>query len=146
MKARQSKRPRMSGWVHWPNRSVINHPGVYVLAHLRMVPKGPADHTIQDVIYIGESSKPLRSRWLAFHRSASSGKRSHSGGRNYNEQFKKLNRSLHVAWLEIEELNESLRNAKIRYWERRLLLEFAERRNREKSNQTATLLPCCNRH
>ena len=141
---RQSKRPEMSRWVKWPTLDRVGRPGVYVLAHLEKVPRGPADHTVAEVVYIGESSRPLHVRWLAFNRSAISGKKSHSGGRSYNAQFKKPHSTLHVAWLHIDEGNKSLLRIKTKYWERRLLLEFAEKRCFEGTTRES-LLPCCNR-
>lgn len=141
----RDRSPQLSPWVRWPSADRINRPGVYVFAHLDKVPPGPADHTSTSVVYIGETSRTLHVRWLAFNRSANRGKRSHSGGRSYNAQFGKPLPTLHVAWLHFDEPNTSLLKIKIKYWERRLLLEFAETRIHEGADQKS-LLPCCNRH
>lgn len=137
--------PAMSPWLKWPVADKVRQPGVYVLAHLIKPPSGPADHTHQNVVYIGESSKPLHIRWRAFHRSAQQkDRRSHSGGRTYFGKFNDIDPALHVAWLLLEEQHPSLLAAQIKYWERRLLLEFAERRRAEGSTESS-LLPLCNK-
>lgn len=141
----KKKSPQLSTWVRWPAEEKIHRPGVYVFAHLDKAPPGPADHTSENIVYIGETSRTLHVRWLAFNRSANRGKRSHSGGRSYNAQFGKPLPTLHVAWLHIDEPNTSLLKIKIKYWERRLLLEFAEARVLEGAGQRS-LLPLCNRH
>ena len=144
MKKHAIKPLKLSRWHKWPIQHPEEFSGVYVLAHLPKPPKGTADHTMEEVVYIGETSKPLRLRWAQFSRSArTKDTRGHSGGRAYFNEFKGLRKDLHVAWLPITEKNPSLRDAKIKYWERCLLLQYAE--SRHEAGCEGKLLPACNK-
>jgi hypothetical protein len=120
-----------SCWVSWADRSSLEgcqYPGVYLLAHFDVMPSKPADPQAQQIVYIGETcDRRLIDRWRNFHRSASTGKHAHSGGRTYRELFSDSASKLCVAALPIpvEQLTEPFRSLFIRYVERKLIWEYA---------------------
>lgn len=83
--------PSFPAWVPWAIRhdvAGIDGPGLYVIAHFIEAPEGPATPLSERVIYIGQTSdQTLAERWRQFHRSARTGKPSHSGGRTYHAMF-----------------------------------------------------------
>ena len=120
-----------SHWVGWDQRESIpgcRSNGVYLLAHFQnAVPIGNASPLEENIIYIGETHhQGLAKRWRDFHRSASTGRKSHAGGMTYYERFKELSGDLYVAasvtfpssW------SERQRCFYIRYAEARLVAEF----------------------
>jgi hypothetical protein len=126
----RNHRPKFSSWYRWNDRTQIDGcrlPGIYVLANWQRAPTQAANPLSQNVIYIGETcSQSLSSRWRQFDRSARGG-RGHSGGKTAFKQFGILGTDLFVAALPISHPREALRNAYIRFIERKLLLDYVLR-------------------
>jgi hypothetical protein len=132
-------RYRFSPWTAWQDRKDIGGcglPGVYVLAHWKRAPRGPANPSSGAVLYIGETcARTLRTRWGEFDRAAR-GRGGHAGGDTYHGKFHKLSPKLHVAALPVGDMKQPLRSAHIRFIERELLLKYVRRWGR---------LPKCNK-
>ena len=83
--------------------------GVYILAHFeKRVPRGPADHLDDRVIYVGEGNH-LGRRWYQFERSAFHELPGHSGGHSHRRWCETSGaqwKSLHVAAFPIWFRNE----------------------------------------
>lgn len=107
----------------------INQAGVYLLAHFRQCPSGPARPTSKQVIYIGETcDNTLRGRWAQFDRTVR-GKSGHSGGWTYRQRFKasRPRNDLFVAAVPVDSLDEKTRSSFIRYAERKLIWDYARK-------------------
>ena len=128
-----------SNWAPWTDRSEIagyKNPGVYALAHFKKPPKTIGLQS-KKIIYIGETCTSFRKRLGEFERSAFKGKKGHSGGKTYREEFGDEKKDqLFVSAFPVHVLSDELRPLFIRYLERKLILEYAMKRHR---------LPDCNR-
>ena len=120
-----------SHWTQWADRTSLNgiyYPGVYLLAHFYAAPAGRANPQAKEIIYIGETcNNSLTGRWRQFHRSAFEGKYGHSGGTTYRQVFSGQGDNLYVAAFPVKELDEEIRSFFIRYVERKLIWEFAQK-------------------
>jgi hypothetical protein len=82
---------KFSQWFPWKNRNTVSGkslPGVYLLARFedRDTPSERADPLDQHIVYIGETSRPLSTRWNDFNREAFGGGAPHSGATTYREK------------------------------------------------------------
>ncbi len=103
---RRAVRAGFSPWMRWDDRKDyehVNSPGVYIMAHLKRVPSGPANPLSSRVIYIGETGRSFRVRWSQFENSAL-GRRGHGGGDTYHVKFRKPREDIYVAALPISDL------------------------------------------
>jgi hypothetical protein len=129
-----------SAWTPWAEReslSGVDQPGVYILAHFTSPPIGRADPLSREVIYIGETcDSSLRKRWYRFNRSAFEGKFGHSGGKTYRAICRDRSQDLFVAAFPVQTVDTKLRPLFIRYVERKLIWEYAQRWK---------IAPMCNR-
>ena len=128
-----------SKWTRWTARADLDRidlPGVYILAHFATPPPGNADPQAREVIYIGETcARTLKVRWDNFHKAAFDGGNNHSGGKKYRKDFGDNGGDLFVAAFPVDklndelcdELNNKLRPLFIRYVERKLIWEYAEK-------------------
>lgn len=106
----------------------IHKPGVYLLAHFDSAPSGKAKPLEEKIIYIGETCNNLEDRWNQFDCSACQGKRGHSGGITYWKMFEKGKCcELYIAALPVDKMDGVLRSLFIRYIERKLIWEFAQK-------------------
>ena len=128
--------------MRWDDRMDYEHaksPGVYVIAHLKRVPSGPANPLSSRVVYIGETGGSFRIRWSQFHRSARGGQ-GHGGGDNYHKKFRKPREDLHVAALPIANLGgrdlKPLVKLLVKLYEDKFLCEYLLQHGR---------LPACNK-
>ncbi len=127
---------RFSAWHRWTERERIEgkeNPGLYLLARQ----PNPGKPALSDagVIYVGETGKPLESRWWQFHaRAFEGGKSPHSGGKNYQEDFGDGPENVWVAAMPVnldvlsgfEGFQPSLLcKLFVTYVKRKLILEFA---------------------
>jgi len=122
-----------SNWTPWAHRQeipAIADPGVYALAHfLRDVPER-VDLQAVEIIYFGESCSSLKERLKQFHHSAFEGGNDHRGGRTYSELFgDEYEERLFVSAFPPHGLNDIIRPLYIRYLERKLILDYALRRD-----------------
>ena len=121
-----------SPWFKWEERSRIpndDHPGVYVLAHFDKTPRGRADPLSREIIDIGETTKKtIRSRLNYFHRAAFRGAVGiHSAGETYRLLFKDIDKTLWVSSFIPIDLDEPILMLFIKFIERKLILEYANR-------------------
>lgn len=121
-----------SKWTPWAARTdldKIDLPGVYILARFTTPPRGNADPHTKEVVYIGETCQTLEKRWRQFHRAAFEEKNGHSGGKNYRRTFGGNGDNLFVAAFRVNklDLNDKLRPLFIRYVERKLIWEYAQK-------------------
>ena len=127
----QTRRIVFTSWTRWADRASLKNvrsPGVYILAHFRKVPSGPANPLAKQVIYIGETcSNSLIGRWRQFDRAALQGKHGHSGGITYRDEIGGKGGRLYVAAVRVPNLGESALPYFIRYVERRLIWEFYQK-------------------
>ena len=119
-----------SPWFPWKDRTKIENsdsPGIYILAKFKQVPKGNANPNSKKIIYIGETCSTLKSRWNQFNYSAFQGKRAHSGGSTYRKMYEvgDNGNDLYVAALPVTSHRVNLRASFIRYFERKLIYEYA---------------------
>ncbi|MFO8056784.1 MAG: hypothetical protein R6V10_05775 [bacterium] len=127
------KNKRLSEWMPWSRKDNFNgknNPGVYVLAKFSgKLPSGPADPSISNVIYIGETcNQSLARRWYQFGRSAFESRGGHSGGWTYLELFGDSGHDLYVAALAITK-EEPYLSADIRLIEREFLSKYVYANN-----------------
>ena len=131
----KSAKIKYSKWTPWADRHTIkesNMPGVYLLARYKRCPSGKANTTSKRIVYIGETCQnSLLGRWRAFNRSALLNIRGHSGGRTYRRLFGKDIKDLCVCAVTVQGLNRSLQPLYIRYLERKLIWEYAQKRGKE---------------
>ena len=123
---RRIARQRFSPWLSWDDRHAYEHAascGIYVIAHLRRVPRGPANPLSSRVIYIGETRRKFSVRWNEFGRSASGGV-GHAGGITYYKKFRRLNEDLHVAPFPVVGLDGRDLKILVKLYEYKLLCEF----------------------
>lgn len=117
-----------SKWVQWGNRTDIEGvdlPGVYILAKFKDVPKGNANITDSNIVYVGETcNQKLKQRLYQFNNSAFRNKDGHSGGWSYESAFGDKGKDLYVAALPVD-LPKNLQHLFIRYVERKIILDFA---------------------
>jgi hypothetical protein len=124
---------RFSKWHPWERRGSLPGlalPGVYALARFedpRRVPKARANPLLQGVIYIGETCSRLDKRLRQFKRAAFRRKSGHTGGLSYREHFGPDSEHLFVAVFGVKMPDALLRSLFIRYFERKLLWEYATR-------------------
>ena len=124
--------PSFGPWVAWAHRLSlrgISAPGVYVLTHSHGHPPSSSNPISHPVIYVGETSnQTLADRWRQFSRSATTGKRSHSGGRTYFVRFgpERID-ELYVCALPVEERSFKGIAAYIKYIERKLIWKHLAR-------------------
>ncbi len=121
-------RVRYSEWCAWADRGDLpRDPGVYRIA------KGRS----RKVIYIGKTcgSGGLRGRVADFDRSANTGKRGHTGGVKYRENYGYNLKELYVETRTYVIHSPKVLRAYILYAERKLILEHVTRTGR---------LPICN--
>ena len=121
-----------SGWARWADRTAIDNidaPGIYILAQFKKPPIGNADPQVQDIIYIGETcDRTLEKRWDNFHHAAFQEKNGiHSGGETYRKKLNDTGDNLYVAAFPVNELSYQLRPLFIRYVERKLIWEYAQK-------------------
>ena len=139
------KEIKFSKWYRWDERDEknipnIKKPGVYILAIFdKNVPKcNVADHKDEHIIYIGETCRTLHTRLNQFNRSAfefyddnGKPKKGHSGGKLYRDcdKLKDKEDKLYVAVFTIDNdsLSDKIKKFQIRYVERKLILEIAEK-------------------
>jgi len=123
-------------WCPWYERWAVNcreSPGVYLLA----VGVGAGDEVDAldgRIIYIGQTSRELDRRWRYFGEAAEGREASHSGGRRFRHHHLSLTDLSVAAWAP-GIVDKHLREAYVRYVERRLLLEWVMKHN---------TLPLCN--
>jgi len=122
---------KFSHWTRWAKRTSlkgIRSPGVYILAHFDVASAGRASPQAEQIVYIGETcNNSLRGRWQQFNRSAFEGKFGHSGGRTYRQVFGGQGDNLYITAFPVEGLDEEIRSLFIRYVERKLIWEFAQK-------------------
>jgi hypothetical protein len=122
-----------SKWCLWSERHSIENihmPGVYMLAKfVNKIPPGNADPLCKEIIYIGETCSSLKTRWYQFQRSAFYQKNGHSGGWSYSYKYQDQGNNLYVSALPIPMTaeNEKFRALYIRYVERKLIWEYAQK-------------------
>ncbi len=129
-----------SKWTRWTARTnlgeIINLHGVYILARFTTPPPGNANPQAQEVIYIGETcAQSLKKRWSDFDHAAFDTGSNHSGGKNYRNKIGGNGNDLFVAAFAVDKLNDELgdklnnelRPLFIRYVERKLIWEYAEK-------------------
>lgn len=114
----------------------IRAPGVYMFAHFMRCPTSVIPSS-KRIVYIGETcGQTLWLRWKQFAASAFSNRPGHSGGFTYYDSFaRKHHRMLAVAYA-VPTDDEPLRTYKIRYLERKWLLQYV---------QAHGVPPVCNR-
>ncbi len=139
---RRALRAGFSPWMRWDDRKdyeYANSPGVYVMAHFKRVPSGPANPLSSRVVYIGETGRTLEVRWSQFQGSALGGQ-GHGGGDTYHKKFRKPRDDLHVAALPIADLDRRdmklLAKLLVKLYEDKFLCEYFLRNGR---------LPECNK-
>ncbi len=124
-------RIRFSHWARWSDQKLLkgtDSPGVYLLAHFRKAPAGPANTLSRQVIYIGETCQnSLFGRWRQFNRSAFQGKRGHSGGKTFRKMYGATTDNLYVAAFPVGQLHRKVRPYFIRYVERKLIWDYCNR-------------------
>jgi hypothetical protein len=120
-----------TNWIRWSERTSmegIHNPGVYLLVHFDSAPSGKAKPLAKKIIYIGETcNNSLKGRWNQFNRSAFQGKDGHSGGITYRQVFGDKGSKLYIAALPVDKMDGMLRSLFIRYIERKLIWEFAQK-------------------
>jgi len=88
------------------------------------------------IVYIGETCRELDRRWRYFEQAARDGKARHSGGRTFHSICERpVSQLLVSAWTPAVP-DVILRNAYIRYVERKLILEWVKKHDER---------PLCNR-
>lgn len=104
----------------------VRAPGVYMLAHFTRRPRS-VDPSSKRIIYIGETcGQTLWLRWKQFASSAFSNRSGHSGGFTYFASFAREHYpTLAVAFVAPAD-EEPLRTYKIRYIERKWLLNYVQ--------------------
>lgn len=127
---------KFTHWKKWNEREDLfkdkrfpaMYPGVYLLAHFRIVPKkvNPISKRIR---YIGETCKTLRGRLNQFNRSAFEGKEGHGGGKTYKKEFKnKMKNYLYFSLFPVKEYKKykekEIGDSFIRYIERKLIWDY----------------------
>jgi len=123
-----------SHWYPWKQRNSIKNsknPGVYMLAKFVTVPSGNANPLDENIIYFGETCRSLRGRWDQFDRSAFQSKPGHSGGRNYRRLYGDVGQYLYVAAMPVIIPDKILKFSFIRFVERKLILDFVVKYNRQ---------------
>lgn len=126
-----------SPWHAWEQRDQLTcrrRPGVYLLA-FDVAGGKAADLLDPRIIYIGETCDELAGRWRRFERAASDGKSPHSGGRRYHGSVSRPVQQLCVAAWAPDVGDPVLRDAYIRYTERKLILDWVVKHGK---------LPLCN--
>ncbi len=116
-----------SPWSPWNKRASLhraNAPGVYLLAHWDSPPPGPANPEAREIIYVGETTRPLKKRWSEFHTSATTAEKAHSGGRTYHKIFAGHIENLYVAAFPVAGLGNVIGRLFCKYVERKLLLDY----------------------
>jgi hypothetical protein len=117
-----------SNWIQWNKRETIqdiNFPGVYLLAKFKTVPTGRANPLHENIIYIGETCRTLKERWVDFDRSAFQSKPGHSGGWQYQYEYPDdTGKNLYVTAFPVKNLDDEITPWFIRFQERKLLLDF----------------------
>ena len=120
-----------SDWFAWQERDQIPEchlPGLYALAHFKKPPTGSADPLNSDVVYIGQSCGQggVKGRLNLFDRSATSGRKGHSGGRTYRDANGSVRPDLNVSVAVVPTYASArVRNAFILFVERKLIWEFS---------------------
>lgn len=128
-------------WLPWSKRSqskCAELPGVYLLAHFDSIQPGRVDPTTREVVYIGQTAaNSLKRRWTNFEKSATTGKSSHSGGRNYHDAFPQSELArLHVNPLPVYDISGRELRAYLLFVERSLIWSYFTRWGE---------LPACNK-
>ena len=128
-------------WLPWSEREQSpagGFPGVYLIAHFDSVPRGPVDPITREIVYIGQTAADcLKQRWRRFQISATTGRRAHSGGRNYHAHFAEgALANAYVSALSVEDLHGSQLKAYLLFIERALIWSYAIKWNE---------LPSCNK-
>ena len=138
------KRPKLnfSDWIKWdrdvyeqlntrqlPFSSDLEWPGIYVWAWFAEMPisKMSLNRPPKEILYIGESKRPLRNRIDQFSKGYFSNHRSHDGGRRCAEMTNGLKGNLYLCFAPVH-----LENEPDDFWEdiyhwSRAFLHFAER-------------------
>ena len=82
-------RIRFSQWAPWANRKELEcsgESGVYMMAIFQgSHPTGSAAPTAPEVVYVGETGRPMVKRWQTFERSARTGDGGHAGGNTFHK-------------------------------------------------------------
>jgi hypothetical protein len=125
-------------WYPWPGRDQVpclREPGVYLLAF--GVGSGELVNALDErIIYIGQTCESFRKRWGQFQRQITRGKGSHSGGVSFRARCSgRSPEELFVAPWAPRVPEKQLREAYIRYAERKLILDWVVRHGK---------LPLCN--
>jgi hypothetical protein len=129
----------LSPWFRWKERGNIENSdkaGVYTLAKFKTASPQTVNPLDPNIIYFGETCKSLKVRWLQFDASAFHGLPGHSGGKTYRNTYRDEGLDLYVAAMPVLIANDVLRSSFIRFAERKLILDFVQRR---------TQRPTCNR-
>ena len=135
---RDAIREGFSQWCRWPDRADypdVDACGIYLLGHFDRRPRGTADPASGGVIYIGETRTSFTKRWKRFHRSASTEKWAHSGGRTYFRKFSGVRSDLYVAALPVRDLAGRDLKILVKLYESKLLCDYLLKHGR---------LPACN--
>jgi len=119
----------------------VDKPGVYLLGHFLEKPSCIEVNLLDDIIYIGETTKQtIDERLSQFAKSAFARKNGHSGGWTYSDLFlnsKQITNApenLYVSLLSVDR-EEVESKAYIKYIERLLIWEFFKEQRK---------YPCCN--
>ncbi len=126
-----------STWCPWPARGTLacrTRPGIYLLA-LDIAEGEPVSTLDRRIVYIGETCRELARRWRYFEYAVTTGDAPHTGGKSYRRTVKRpLSQLLVAAWAPDLE-PKVLRNAYLRYVERKLILQWVSEHD---------ALPICN--
>ena len=118
-----------SSWCPWADRKALAHlaaPGVYLLAHFSGNPPKEAAASQKQIIYIGETcNRSIGKRLTLVNKSASTGKRAHSGGRTYHKRFRCPAKTLYVSIVAIRQDEKGIPSLRIRYLERKFIYQYA---------------------
>ena len=129
-------------WFPWDRRDEIpcvDQRGVYAIAHFTNVPEGPADPTVAEVAYVGETkgrTSSLKKRLNTFDKAArvGGGKHKHSGGNRYQAYFGGDLTGVYVA-LHAPDGDERMVASQVKLVERQVIRAYDDRWHR---------LPVCN--
>lgn len=130
-----------SQWNTWNRRNEISNslsPGLYLLALFANDPPISVNPIAQEVIYVGQTSaKSLSHRLGSFHRSATTGKHAHSGGRTYHSLFSiDMINQLYVSQMPVLVLKNPALKAYLLFVERTLIWLYVTKWKK---------LPACNK-
>jgi len=155
-----------SKWIQWKElldkknqskhfKDNLARPGVYVLAKFSgSVPKGNASPLCKEIIYVGETChNTLKGRLGQFDKTAFYGKKQHSGGSSYRDEYKKKIKKK-IIWDKGEHLYVAIHSVKspslkkvkkdffrdsfIRYLEREIIYKIAKK-NKDNKKQAPKL-------